>query len=254
MSKRVLIIDSEVGLVESLRHTLELDGHSVRSEPDVQWGIIEARTFGPNLVITTLETAQTRDGRLLSQLREEHEKLPVLLLGSRSEEADRLRGFRLGIDDFLLRPASVGELHRKIETLLLDHGNHDLSAPPVAEAVISFGDVDIRPAARMIIKGGKPIVLRLKEFDLLMALISREGRVASRLELLRGVWGYRTLVATRTVDTHIGELRAKLEADPANPQHIVTVRKVGYRFQRIVADSGDEPGDYERPARQLREG
>jgi two-component system alkaline phosphatase synthesis response regulator PhoP len=232
MAQRVLIIDNDIGMVESLRHNLELDGRSVRGEAEIQWGIIEARTFLPDLVITTLEIAQDRDGRLLSQLREEHERLPVLILGSRPEEVDNLRGFRLGIDDFLLRPATVGEIHRRIDKLLSSNGGHEVDGPSSADPTIVFGEIEIRPAARVVIKKGKPVALRLKEFELLMALVSREGAVASRLELLRGVWGYRTLVATRTVDTHIGELRAKLEDDPANPQHILTIRKVGYRLQR----------------------
>ncbi len=83
-----------------------------------------------------------------------------------------------------------------------------------------------------MLRGGDPVPLRLKEFDLLMALVSRAGTVVSRMDLLREVWGYRSWVATRTVDTHVAELRRKLEADPANPRHILTVRKIGYRLQR----------------------
>jgi len=232
MYHRVLIIDHDVGTAESLQHNLELDGHSVRREGDVQWGIIEARTFGPDLVITTLEMAQDGGGRLLPQLRQDHDQLPVLVLGSRTEEGNNLPGFRLGVDDFLLRPTTAGQLYRRIESLLGRNGHNGVEISHAVESTIAFGDVEIRPAARLVSRNCKPVTLRLKEFELLMALVSREGAVVSRLELLRGVWGYRALVATRTVDTHIGELRAKLESDPANPQHILTVRKVGYRFQR----------------------
>jgi DNA-binding response OmpR family regulator len=232
MTHRVLIIDQDVGAAESLQHNLELDGHAVRREADAQWGIIEARTFGPDLVITTLEMAQEGGGRLLPQLRQDHEQLPVLVLGSRAEEGKNLPVFRFGVDDFLLRSATVGQLCRRIETLLRRNGSTVDDSRPSTYPAIVFGEVEVHPAARLVRRNGKPVTLRLKEFDLLIALVNREGAVVTRLDLLRGVWGYRAPVATRTVDTHIGELRAKLETDPTNPQHILTVRKVGYRFQR----------------------
>lgn len=231
MPKRVLIVDREAATVESLRRTLEMDGHTVHSESAGDWGLVEARTFGPDLVITTLEVAQDNEGWLLRQLRQEHERLPVLVVGSRTESGENLPGFRLGVDDFLLRPATVGEMHRRIEYLLARNGSpvHQLC---LADFAITFGEIEVRPAARTVVKRGAPVPLRLKEFELLMALVSRDGAVASRAELLRCIWGYRTLVATRTVDNHIGELRAKLEDNPATPRHILTVRKVGYRLQR----------------------
>ena len=95
-----------------------------------------------------------------------------------------------------------------------------------------FGAVEVNPAARTVLREGRPVELAPKEFDLLIALIRREGTVASRLELLQEVWGYPAAVVTRTVDTHVGELRRKLEADASDPRHILTVRKVGYRFER----------------------
>jgi two-component system response regulator VicR len=232
MLKRVLIVDKETATVEGLRHTLELDGHTVHSEAAADWGVVEARTFEPHLVITTLELAQDDEGWLLRQLRQEHERLPVLVVGSRPEYGENLPGFRLGVDEFLLRPATVGEMHRRIEYLLARNGSPAPDTMSHAGSAIVFGEIEVRPAARTVVKRGTTVALRLKEFELLMALVSREGAVASRTELLRCIWGYRTLVATRTVDNHIGELRAKLEDNPANPRYILTVRKVGYRLQR----------------------
>jgi two-component system response regulator VicR len=231
--KRVLIIDNDAGLVQTLRQNLELEGHEVLVEPEGMWGVAQAVKFLPDLVITDLAVLEAGDHGLLEQLRSEREDVPVLVLAGRPEEATRLRGFRLGLDDFLVRPVGVTELHRRIDALLRQSGASS-SAPLLAapDASIRFGSIEVHGGSRTVLRDGVPVPLRMKEFDLLLTLASRAGRVVTRVDLLREVWGYRTWVATRTVDTHVAELRRKLEVDPANPQHILTVRKLGYRLQR----------------------
>jgi DNA-binding response OmpR family regulator len=118
---------------------------------------------------------------------------------------------------------------------LLDRVRTLLRRPPrdpsrATREPIRFGEIEVRPAARTVVRGGRELELRPKEFDLLLALASRPGVVLPRAELLREVWGYHSDVYSRTVDTHILELRRKLEPDPAHPRHILTVRKSGYRF------------------------
>lgn len=227
-ARRILIIDHETGIAQQLRQNLELDGHEVMVEREVAASVAQARSFQPHLVIIDLAVIEEAQYLLLDQLRKDHEALPVLVLAQRPEEATRLSGFRLGVDDFVVRPVGVTEMHRRIDTLL-----GQPSAPPRATLPqVRFGDVEVHPASRTVLRDGAPVSLRLKEFELLMALISRGGGVATRVDLLRDVWGYRTWVATRTVDTHVAELRRKLESDPANPRYILTVRKVGYRFER----------------------
>lgn len=227
--RRILIVDHETGLAQQLRQNLELDGHDVLVERDVVSGIAQAQTFQPHLVIIDLAVIEEAQYLLLDQLRKDHESLPVLVLALRPEEATRLTGFRLGVDDFLVCPVGVTELHRRIDTLLRQTVR---PAHAVSQALVRFGDIEVHPASRTVLRDGAPVLLRLKEFELLLALIGRGGGVATRVDLLREVWGYRTWVATRTVDTHVAELRRKLEQDPANPKHILTVRKVGYRFER----------------------
>jgi two-component system alkaline phosphatase synthesis response regulator PhoP len=233
--KHVLIIDDETGLVQAVRHNLELDGHAVIVESDGERGVAQVKTFNPDLVITDLLVLEAGRHTLLPRLRAEAEAIPVLVLAFRAEEATELRGFRMGIDDFLLRPFGISELHHRIDALL----GLSASLVPVvdasndsADASIRFGDIEVFTGSRTVLRNGSTVTLRLKEFDLLMTLISRGGRVATRVDLLREVWGYRTWVATRTVDTHVAELRRKLEKDPARPEHILTVRKVGYRLDR----------------------
>lgn len=226
--RRILVIDHETGLAQQLRQNLELDGHEVMVEREVSSGVAQARTFLPHLVIIDLAVIEEAQYLLLDQLRKDHESLPVLVLAHRTEEATWLSGFRLGVDDFLLFPVGVTELHRRIDTFL----GHPSASPRSAPSLVRFGEVEVHPASRTVLRAGAPVPFRLKEFELLLALISRGGGVVTRVELLREVWGYRTWVATRTVDTHVAELRRKLENDPANPRHILTVRKVGYRFER----------------------
>lgn len=230
--KRVLIIDNETGLVQTLRQNLELEGHEVMVEPEGTWGAEQAGKFLPDLVITDLTVLEAGEYGLLQQLRSGREDVPVLVLAARPEEATQVPGFRLGIDDFLVRPVGVTELHRRIDALLRQSGTPPLLSGQSQEAPIRFGAIEVHGGSRTVLRDGVPVALRMKEFDLLLTLVSRAGRVVTRVDLLREVWGYRTWVATRTVDTHVAELRRKLEVDPANPQHILTVRKLGYRLQR----------------------
>jgi two-component system, OmpR family, alkaline phosphatase synthesis response regulator PhoP len=229
--RRILIIHQETGTVEGLRQNLERDGHEVMVEHQGSWAVAQARKFSPDLVITDLDIVEQGDFTLLRQLRSERENIPVLILAARVEESTRLRGFRLGLDDFLVHPFGVTELHRRIDALLARAATPVTPAAP-GDSVVRFGDVEIHTGSHTVFRRGTPVALRLKEFELLMTLVARNGRVVSRMDLLREVWGYRTWVATRTVDTHVAELRRKLEEDPATPQHILTVRKVGYRLQR----------------------
>jgi DNA-binding response OmpR family regulator len=229
--KRILIIHRDTELVQGLRQNLERDGHDVFVEPEGSWAVAQARKFVPDLVITDLGVLEDGEQGLLRQLRLVRDDIPVLVLSPRAEEATRMRGFRLGLDDFLVQPFGVSELHRRIDALL-SHSARPAALPPVpTDSVVRFGEVEIHAGQRTVLRGGSPVALRMKEFDLLMTLVARRGRVVSRADLLREVWGYRTWVATRTVDTHVAELRRKLEKDPARPRHILTVRKVGYRLQ-----------------------
>ena len=227
--RRILIIDDDPGLVQNLRHNLELDGHVVLVESLAAWGVAQVRAERPHLLITGLAALERDDFKLLRDLRTEFDALPVLVISPRVVEATVLRGFRVGFDDFVLRPVPVSELHARIDACLR-RGTLTPALPSPGPDVISFGQIEIRVLARTVSRSGVPVELRAKEFDLLLALAMRQGRVAPRMELLREVWGYRSWVATRTIDTHVAELRRKLERDPAEPDHIITVRKVGYRL------------------------
>jgi DNA-binding response OmpR family regulator len=167
--------------------------------------------------------------RVLKTLRDEGRQMPILILTARGEEADKVRGLRLGADDYVTKPFGVLELLARVEALLRRTAplGGDGAGPPE-----QFGTVEVIPASRTVLRHGRAVALTPKEFDLLLALVRRRGAVASRMELLTEVWGYSAAVLSRTVDTHVAELRRKLEADPAAPDHILTVRKAGYRLEK----------------------
>jgi two-component system response regulator MtrA len=195
-------------------------------------GLERARTSDPSLIILDLALPGLDGYRVLSALRAEGNDVPVLILTARSEEADKVRGFRYGADDYVTKPFGLLELLGRVHALLRRAGSPARAnghRTALGERV-QFGDIEVRPGTHGVFRRGFPVNLRPKEFDLLMALLRRGGKIVPRLELLRDVWGYDADVVSRTVDTHVAELRRKLEDDPANPRYIITVRKAGYRI------------------------
>jgi DNA-binding response OmpR family regulator len=154
--------------------------------------------------------------RVLETLRREGVTTPILVLTALGDEADKVRGLQDGADDYVTKPFALKELLARVAALLRRAGGK-------ASGPIVFGAVVVDPTTRVVTRDGRAVPLRPKEFDLLGALLRREGRVATRMELLREVWGYHESVLSRTLDTHVGELRRKLEPDPAEPRHILTV-------------------------------
>jgi two-component system response regulator MtrA len=166
---------------------------------------------------------------VLKTLRDEGHDMPVLILTAHGQEADKVRGFRLGADDYVTKPFGLLELMARVGALIRRTSRR---TPVAAGAREAFGAIEVDPSTRTVTRAGDPVPLTPMEFDLLLALVRRRGTVASRLELLQEVWGHSSAVLTRTVDTHIAELRRKLEGDPGAPRHILTVRKAGYRLER----------------------
>jgi len=226
---RVLVIEDNPDLAYGLRNNLEIEGYDVEVVADGAKGLARARGGDLGLVILDLMLPGMDGFRVLRALRDEGRRVPVLILTARGEESDKVRGLRLGADDYVTKPFGVLELLARVEALLR-RATRD-PATPEAPQVERFGEVEIVPASRTVRRAGEPVALTPKEYELLVALLRRRGAVASRVELLTEVWGYNSAVMSRTVDTHIAELRRKLEENLAAPQHILTVRKTGYRLQ-----------------------
>jgi two-component system response regulator MtrA len=227
----ILIVEDNPDLAYGLRTGLEIEGYEVAVAEDGETGLARAKQWLPDLVILDLMLPGMDGYRVLRSLRDDGLEMPVLILTARGQEADKVLGFRLGADDYVTKPCGVLELLARVGALLRRSRMSDRGAHAGGETIERFDDVEINPASRTVTKSGHLVALSPKEFDLLLTLVRRRGAVASRVELLREVWGHRVEVMTRTVDIHIAELRRKLEDDPSAPRHILTVWKAGYRLE-----------------------
>jgi len=227
MTKRILVIEDNADLAYGLRNNLEIEGYAVEIAGDGATGLRRAGESRPDVIVLDLMLPELDGFRVLRELRATNLMMPVLILTARGEESDKVRGLKLGADDYVTKPFGLLELLARIEALLRRN-----TGAGAGREVVRYGDVEIDRGARLLTRNGAIIELAPKEYDLLLALFDRNGAVISRLELMRQVWGYSDAVITRTIDTHVAELRRKLEDDPASPQHILTVRKVGYRLKR----------------------
>jgi DNA-binding response OmpR family regulator len=220
--RRILIIEDNAELAFGLRNNLEIEGYAVDVASDGGTGLEAATRGHADLVILDLMLPEMDGFRVLKGIREAGAAMPVLILTARGEESDKVRGLKLGADDYVTKPFGLLELLARVEALLRR------GRQPSEDR---FGDVVVDRASRTVHRRGQAVDLAPKELDLLLALLARRNAVVSRLELMRDVWGYADAVVSRTIDTHIAELRRKLEDEPAEPKHILTVRKVGYRLK-----------------------
>jgi DNA-binding response OmpR family regulator len=228
MSHRILIVEDNAELADGLRYNLDLEGYDVALAPDGHAGVRLAQEWRPDLIVLDLMLPGIDGYRVLQAIRGGGSRVPVLILSARGEEADKVRGFRLDADQYVTKPFGLLELLERIRSLLRRSSNGAVAAPPEP---IRFGRIEVDPASRGVTVDGAPVALTPKAYELMMALVRRNGAVATRVDILREVWGQEGDVLTRTVDSHMAELRRKLEADAADPQHFLTVWKVGYRFR-----------------------
>jgi DNA-binding response OmpR family regulator len=224
-ARRVLVVEDNAVLAEGLRHNLAFEGYAVRVAGGAGEGLAALQREGADLVILDLMLPDGDGFHVLRTLRGDGDATPVLVLTALGDEADKVRGLRLGADDYVTKPFGLLELLARVDALLR-------RATRPAAARVRFGAVEVCTATHQVTRAGAPVPLRPKEYELLVALLRHEGAVVTRDELLREVWRYDASVTSRTVDTHVLELRRKLEDDPAAPRHLLTVRKTGYRLQR----------------------
>jgi two-component system, OmpR family, alkaline phosphatase synthesis response regulator PhoP len=223
--KRILLVEDNADLAFGLRNNLEIDGYAVEVAEEGKKALRMMESNGADLVILDLMLPELDGFRVLRALRERGHEVPVLVLTARGEESDKVRALKLGADDYVLKPFGLLELLARVEALLRRvPGSHSRSPAP-----LRLGAVVIEPDRRRVSRDGVEIDLAPKELDLLLALLRHRGNVVPRLQLMREVWGYDDSVSSRTIDTHIAELRRKLEDDASKPRHLITVRKIGYR-------------------------
>jgi two-component system, OmpR family, alkaline phosphatase synthesis response regulator PhoP len=228
---RVLVVEDNRDLALGLRVNLEERDYVVQTAGTVADALAALRRFRPHLVILDRALPDGDGVELTRRLRAAGDETLVLLLTASSGQDAKRLGLRLGADDYVTKPFDLEELLLRVEVLLrrLRRGA-DAAPPPAGETVIVAGDLRIDLRAHAAFRGDTPLALSRIALDLLVALARRRGTVVTRAELMREVWGYDETVASRTLDTHVFELRRQVEPDPGAPRHIRTVWRVGYRF------------------------
>lgn len=221
----VLVVDDEPMVREVLTQYLVADGFEVVESADGEDAIEKITELSPRLVLLDLMLPKRNGLEVLRFIRQTSE-LPVILLTARGEEADRVQGLEAGADDYVVKPFSAREVVARVRTVL-----RRTSSTERPSMLTTFADVEVDPARRVVSKGGDPIDLPRKEFDLLSCFLSHPGEALTREELLDKVWGSSSeWQDPSTVTVHVRRLRGRLEADPSDPAHFVTVFGHGYRF------------------------
>jgi two-component system response regulator RegX3 len=224
---RILLVEDEPALVESIRYALEIDGFEVLAAATGREGLEKARVFNPALVILDLMLPGMSGLDVCRQIRRDSD-VPILILTARDTEADKVAGLELGADDYVTKPFSMRELQARVRAQVRRRQMSGVLGD--SSEVLRGGTIELDIDAHEAKVEGRPVSLRPREFDLLESLMRRKGRLATRELLIDEVWGSSYFGDTKTLDVHIKRLRQKVEPDPAHPRHIVTVRGLGYKF------------------------
>ncbi len=230
--RSVLVVEDDPGLLATLEFNLQATGYHVLTASDGATALDIRRSNSVELIILDLSLPVMGGMQVCKALRDAGDTVPIIMLTAWHQENQRVDGLRSGADDYVVKPFSLSELMARVEAQL--RRATMFNNLPVNGAngghTIEVGDLEIDLVRRSAVLDGYDLDLRTKEFDLLVHLASQPGRVFSRSQLLEGVWGEEGSGGSRTIDVHVSLLRRKLEEDPSNPAHLLTVRGVGYRF------------------------
>ncbi len=223
---KVLLVEDHEDIAYGLKNNLEFENYGVEIAGTGAEGLQLMNRSNIDIIILDLMLPGMSGYEFLETIRNEGFRVPVLILSAKGEEVDKVRGFRLGADDYVTKPFGTMELMARVEAILRRSGdNKELNG------YWKFGDIEVNVDKRIVRKNGRQLNMTPLQFELLHALLRRNGAVAKRIELLDEVWNKPEDVVTRTVDTHIAELRNKLEDTPSEPDYIITVPKVGYKLK-----------------------
>jgi len=226
VAEKILIVDDEKPIVDSIKYTLYKEGYDVVVSYDGEDALEKVRKENPDLIILDIMLPKL-SGLEVCRIIRRTSNVPIIMLTARGEDMDRVVGLELGADDYVSKPFSMRELVARIKAVLR-RAKMSVSTEAKTKEKLEFDDVLIDVKGRIVLKRGIPVDLSPKEFDLLVTLAENEGRVMSREYLLNHIWGDDFYGDDRTVDVHIRWLREKLEDDTSNPEHIQTVRGIGY--------------------------
>ncbi len=220
---RILLVEDDTDLAFSLEDDLKVEGYEVEIASDGDTACRRGRTGECDLILLDIVLPQKDGYEVCRELRRAGISTPVIMLTAKTQEAEKVMGLDLGADDYITKPFSPRELRARIRALLRR------TEPPPTD-IYRFGDIEVNFARGEIRRGEKTVETTALELKLLKAFVEKPGRILSRQQLLDAAWGDQTFVTDRVVDSHVMELRRKIEPDPAKPRYLVSVRGLGYRF------------------------
>jgi len=226
--ERILVVEDDPSILRGLDLNLGMEGYKVRLAKDGEEGLRIARTERPDLLIVDVMMPKLGGLELIRELRGEDADVPILILSAKGQEADKVAGLALGADDYVVKPFGLKELVARIDAALRRRRSRGEAGKQ--RQVRSFGAVEVDLGERRVTVDGAPVDMTAREFDLLAFFLAHPGRVFSRDQLTRAVWGTLYIGTGRTVDNFVVRLRAHLGEDAEKPRHLETVRGVGYRF------------------------
>jgi two-component system, OmpR family, alkaline phosphatase synthesis response regulator PhoP len=222
--RRILVVEDDLSILSGLSINLKVEGYEVLQSQDGRTGLERTLDDKPDLLVLDVMLPEMNGYEVLKELRRRRVDVPVVMLSARGQEPDKILGLDLGADDYVVKPFGLQELLARIKAVLRRRY-------PSGE-VVTFGGSAVDLERKSVTRNGQPVDLTAQEYRLLAHLVENEGRIFNREELLSGAWGMDYEGTARTVDNFIRQLRMKLEEKPESPRHFVTVRGLGYRFER----------------------
>lgn len=223
--KTILVIEDDISILRGLKDNLAYEGYSVITQTDGKEGLQLALKENIDLILLDIMLPGMNGYEICRKLKKEKPELPVIMITARGSEVDKVSGLDIGADDYVTKPFSIPELLARVRAIF-----RRLTQVKTIPEEYSFGNIKLNFTEYKAFRNNEEIKLSSKEFAIMEYLIKHEGEVIHRHKLLNEVWGFEVTPTTRTVDNFILDLRKKLEEDPSNPQHIISIRGVGYRF------------------------
>jgi len=226
--RHILVVEDDPSITLGLEMNLEAEGYEVTIAVDGEDGLARAVSANVDLVILDVMLPKMNGFEVVKAIRSQGNHVPVVMLSARGAEMDKVMGLELGAEDYITKPFSLAELLARVKAVL----RRDGIARQATEQTVQAGDLEINSATRQVLRKGELVPLTATEFDVLWCLVEASNRVLTREDILTRVWGPGHHGTLRTIDNFLLQLRTKLETDPAEPEHLLTVRGVGYRFKR----------------------
>ena len=226
----ILVVDDEESYRDALTVALEREGFRVEVAADGQEALDQFEATRPSLILLDVMLPRISGVDVCRELRS-RSRVPIIMVTARSNEIDAVVGLEVGADDYVSKPFRLRELIARVRAALR-RSSEDEPADIVAQEVLEIGDVRLDAGRHEVFVRGEPVALPLKEFELLELLLANAGRVLTRDVLIDRIWGPNYFGDTKTLDVHVKRLRAKVEEDPSNPSRVVTIRGVGYRYEK----------------------